>query len=80
MAPTTLPTIAGNASAAFLASLLNASGNLSNHFFKASLSFDGEPPVPPPKIPVMASTIVEMVIERGQSVLKIWSYPVHEIR
>ena len=49
MAPTTLPTIAGNASAAFLASLLNASGNLSNHFFKASLSFDGEPPVPPPK-------------------------------
>ena len=68
MAPTALPTIAGNASTAFPASLLSASANLSNYFFKAPLSFDGgppAPPLPPPKTPVMARTIVEIVIERA---------------
>ena len=39
MAPTTLPTIAGNASTAFPASLLSASANLSNHFFQGLLIF-----------------------------------------
>ena len=34
IAPTTLPTIAGNASTAFLASLLSAFARLSNQFFK----------------------------------------------
>ena len=34
LAPATLPTIAGNASTAFPASLLNASAKLSNHFFR----------------------------------------------
>ena len=63
MAPTTLPTIAGNASATFPASLLSASANLANH----PSSFHGEPPAPPfpPKAPVIARTIVEMVIERA---------------
>ena len=63
-----LPTIAGNASAAFPASLLRASANLSNHFFKVLLFFDGEPPappLPPPKTPVIARPIVEMGIERA---------------
>ena len=41
---TTLPTIAGNASAAFSASPLSASASLSNYFFKASLFFGGGPP------------------------------------
>ena len=70
MAPTTLPTIAGNASTAFPASLLSASSSLSNHFFKVSLSFDGGSPAPPPpqKTPVMAKTIVEMVIEQVVSI------------
>ena len=51
MAPTTLPTIAGNASAAFPASLLRASASLFNLFFKPPSSFGGEvePPHPPPK-------------------------------
>ena len=67
IAPTTLPTIAGNASMAFPVSLLSASANLSNHFFKVPLPFAGEPPVPllPPKTPVIGRTIVEMVIERA---------------
>ena len=58
MAPTTLPTIARNASTAFTASLLSASANLSNHFFKAPLSFVGGPPPPPPpsKSPMAEST------------------------
>ena len=47
IAPTTLPTIAGNASAVFHASLLSASASLSNHFFRVPLNFDGEPPVIP---------------------------------
>ena len=41
MAPTTLPTIAGNASATFPASLLSASANLANH----PSSFHEEPPL-----------------------------------
>ena len=73
MAPTTLPTKAGIASTAFPASLLSASANLSNHFFKTPLSFGGEPPVPlsPPKTPVMARTIIEIVIERAVSIENI---------
>ena len=47
MAPTTLPTIAGNPSAVFPASLLSASASLSNHFFKVPLFVDGVPPAPP---------------------------------
>ena len=71
IAPTTLPTIAANASTAFPASLLSASANLSNHFFKTPSSFGGEPPVPlppPPKTPVMTRTTVEIVIERAVSI------------
>ena len=66
-------TIAGNASTAFPASLLSASAKLSNHFFKTTSSFDGEPPVPPPspKPPVMASKIVEIVIKRTDSIENI---------
>ena len=45
--PATLPTMAGNASTAFPASLLNASASLSNHFFKVPLYVDGGPPTPP---------------------------------
>ena len=73
IAPTTLPTIAGNASTTFPASLLSASANLSNHFFKAPSSFGREPPVPPPppKTPVIARTIVEIDIERAVSVENI---------
>ena len=64
-----LPMKAGNASAAFPASLLSASASLSNHFFKVPLSF-GEPPVPPvpPKTPVTARTIVEIVMDRAVSI------------
>ena len=67
-APTTLPMMAGNSSAAFPARLLSASASLSNHPF---LSFGEEPPVPPPpppKAPSMARTIVAMVIERAASI------------
>ena len=68
MASAILQTIAGNASAAFAVSLLRTSGSLSNHYFKAPLSFGGEAePPPPPKTPVIASTIVAMVIERTVS-------------
>ena len=69
--PTIYPIISGNASTAFLACLLSASPSLSNHFFKVPLSFGGEPPVtppPPPKAPVIAKTIVEMIIERAVSI------------
>ena len=62
------PQIAGNASMAFPSSLLSASASLSNHFFKTPSSFVGDPPVPlppPPKTPVMARKIVEIVIERA---------------
>ena len=70
MAATTLLTIAGNASTPFPASLLSASANLSNHFFKTPLFFGGEPPAPlsPLKTPVIERTIVAL---KGQSVLKI---------
>ena len=45
---------------------------LLNHFFKVSLSFGGERPkkvgpCPNPKIPVIESTITEMVVERAVS-------------
>ena len=71
IAPTTLPTTADNASTASLARLLSASANLSNHFFKISLSFGAEasePPSPPPKAAVIASTIVKIVMERAVSI------------
>ena len=73
IAPTTLPTIAGNASTIFPASLLSASASLPNHFFKIPSSFGEEPPIPasPPKTPVIASTIVEIVIERAVSIENI---------
>ena len=61
MAPRTLPKMAGNASAAFPASLLSASASLSNLFFNIPLSVDGRPrapPLPPPKIPVMAGQLL----------------------
>ena len=68
-APTTLLKIAGNASAAFPARLLRASASLLSHCFKVSSSFAGEaeplPPPTPPKMPVIASTIVEIVKERA---------------
>ena len=71
MVPTTLSTMAGNASTAFPRSLLSASASLFNLFFKVPLSFDGGPPapqLPPPKTPVMARIILEMVIERTDSI------------
>ena len=72
--PTTLLTIAGNASTAFPASLLTAFASLSNHFFKIPSAFGGEPPAPPPppeKTPVMPSTIVQIVIEKAVSIENI---------
>ena len=72
MTLTTLPTIAGNATTAFPASLLSASANLFNHLFKTPSSFGGEPPPPPPaRTSIMASAIVEIVLERAVSVEKI---------
>ena len=63
MAPTTIPTIAGNASVFFPARLFSAFANLSNY----PPSFVGEPPAPPPprKTPVIGRTIVEKVIQRA---------------
>ena len=72
--PTTLPAIPGNTSTAFPTSLLSASANLSNHFFKIPLSFGVEPHVPPPppsKAPVIARAIVEIVIEKVVSIENI---------
>ena len=68
MASTALPTMAGNASAAFPASLLSASASPSNHFFKAPLSFDGGPPVPLPplKSPLTESAIVVIPAKRAE--------------
>ena len=63
--------MAGNASTTFSASLLSAFANLSNHFFKTPLSFGPEPPAflpTPPKTPVMARIIVDMVIEKAVSI------------
>ena len=71
-----------SASTAFPTSLLSAFASLPNHFFKTPSFFDGGhpvPPPPPPKTPVMARTIVEMVIERAVSIGN-WLYPIHEIR
>ena len=71
IAPTAFPGIAGNASTALLASLLSAFAKLSNHFFKIPSSFGGEtpvPPLPPPKTPVTARTIVEIVTETAFSI------------
>ena len=53
IAPTTLSTIAGNASIVFPTSLLSASAILFNHLFKTPSFYDGEPRTPsPPKTPV----------------------------
>ena len=72
MTPKKLPTIAGNFSTAFLASPLGASTSLFSHLVKTPSSFGGEPlPPHPPKTHVMASTIVEMVIESAVSIEKI---------
>ena len=73
IAPAKLYPIAGNASTAFSASLLSPFASLPNHFFKVPSSFGGEPPVPPSpqKAPVMASTIVEIVIEKTVSIENI---------
>ena len=62
--------MAGNASAAFPASLLSASASLSNHFYRVSFCFDARPPAPPPppKTPAMVRTIVEIVTERAVSI------------
>ena len=71
IAPKALPTVAGNASRVFPASLLSASANLPNYFFKIPSSFGEEPlaPLPPPpKTPVMARAIVEIVIERAVNI------------
>ena len=70
IAPTTLPTMVGNVSAVFPASLLRASSSLSNHFFKVLLSFDAEPPAPRrhPKTLVMPRIIVEIVMDRAVSI------------
>ena len=60
--PTTLPTIAGNASTALPARLLRSSTSLFSHIFKAPSTFGGEaglPPPLPPKTPVIASAFVE---------------------
>ena len=58
---------------AFPASRLSAFANLSNHFFKTPWSFGGEPPVPhpPPKTPVIARTIFEIVIEKAIKIEKV---------
>ena len=66
--------MAGNASTVFPASHLSAFASLSNHFFKNPPSFGREPPVPLPpplKTPVMARTIIEIVIERAVSIENI---------
>ena len=70
IARATLTKIAGNTSTAFLASHLIASASLFNHLFKTPSFFDGEPPpppLPPPKTTEIASTIVEIVMERAVS-------------
>ena len=67
IAPTKLPTIAGNASGVFAGSLLRASASLFRNLFKALSSFSREAEPPPPsltKTTVIASTIVES--KKGQ--------------
>ena len=70
IAPTTLPTIASNASTAFPTSLLSALLACLTIFsrFPYLLMENLLPPPPPPKTSVMAKTIVEMVIERAISI------------
>ena len=71
IAPTTLSMIAANSSTAFPASLLSVSANLSNHLFKAPLSFAEEissSPSPAPKSPMAESTIVVIPVTIAVSV------------
>ena len=65
MASSTFRKMAGNDLTAFPTSILSASANLSNYFFKTPSSLDGEPLAhpPPPETPAMASKNVEKVIE-----------------
>ena len=73
IAPITLPKIAGNSSTALPASLLSVFASLASHFFNIPSFFGGGPPASPPpqKIPVMASIIVEIVIEKAVSIENI---------
>ena len=73
MTPTTLPAMAGNTSTGFPASLLSASANLYNYFFKTPLYFGGEPPVPPPlpKSPVIESIVVAIPAKKVESPKRI---------
>ena len=77
MARITLPTMEGNASTAFPASLLSVSASLSNHFFKAPLSFGREPPAPPShslqKHLWWQGQVLRCSLKR-QLILKIWWY------
>ena len=73
MDPAELPAIASNTATSFPASLLKASAGLFSYFFRDHSSFgedelevSGRPP--PPKIPLIASEIVEMVRERAASI------------
>ena len=72
IASTRLPSIAGNASTAFPASLSSAAANLLNYFFDAPSSFVGEAeshaPPPPPKTPITANAMVEIVLYRAVSI------------
>ena len=67
IAPTTVPTIAGNASTAFSVSLMKAAASFLNHFFKAHSFFGGEAEPPLPSTHVIESTIVVIFIERTVS-------------
>ena len=72
MAPTHLSAIAQNASITFLESLFRASASLFNHFLKALPFFSRDNPgaggPPLSKTSVIASTVVEAVIEKGVSI------------
>ena len=70
IAPTTLPIMARNTSAAFPASLLSVSANLPDHFFRPSLSFGGglPTPSPSPKSHMIESTIFAIPAKRAESV------------
>ena len=72
MTPTTLPAMAGNTSTGFPASLLSASANLYNYFFK-TLYFGGEPPVPLPlpKSRMIESTVVAIPAKKVESPKRI---------
>ena len=63
--------IDGNVSTAVSKCLLSASASLFNHLFKAPSLFDGEPPPPHSKIPVISSAIVKIVIKREVSIESI---------